>query len=307
VVDAKLSNYTSLGASLAASFVNSTYVVNGDLYYNNASGQAVKITDGSTLNAASIGGIGGDYGGVGVMAAENYELSSDTYHFYEDPSLGTLTYSDVKASGIKLVNDSFVGTQYQAKVINSPNQTENYTITLPADVSSAGNGSVLFVDNLGVSTLKKIYYKDLVGSVFNSDTVTTHGGAGTLSTTITGGTIVPATHGFVNGITYNISLSPGSLLTVLGGSNTTCTYSIKVYQDATLLATYAAGSFNTVSALTCSAYSFPGLSCDFVVTDATKNFRFDIVLSSNCTSFLGSCGLTTRLHNVIPIVREKYA
>lgn len=303
----KQASFTSQGSPLAASFTNCLSVVNNDLYYNNGVGAAIKLTSGSSFNIAPVAGIGGNYGQPSVTALESYETGSDTYHFYEDPSLGTPTYSDIKVSGVKFVNDSYVGTQYQAKIINSASQTENFTLTLPETVSTAGSGKALFVDSTGQLSLKPMYYNTFTGAVFNSDTDTTHGGTGVLSTTITGGTIVPATHGFVNGRSYNVSLSAGSLLTVTGASSTTCTYSIKVYQDTTLLATYTAGSLNTVSALSRSAYSFPGLSCDFTVTDATKNFRFDIVLSSNCTSFSASCVLTTQLHNVIPLVREIYA
>ena len=63
------------------------YFVNGNFYINNAAGTAVQITDGTGINIASTGTIGGDYGQPGVTANATY---SDT----------TKTFTWTQASGI---------------------------------------------------------------------------------------------------------------------------------------------------------------------------------------------------------------
>lgn len=71
---------TSQSSALTGPFdLRALYSVNGDLYWNNGSGTAVQLTAGSGLNAASIGGIGGDY--VGSGASVYYTSSSKAYSF----------------------------------------------------------------------------------------------------------------------------------------------------------------------------------------------------------------------------------
>jgi hypothetical protein len=48
--------------ALTSSDTNCLSQVDGDFYFNNDSGTAIQITDGSTLNSAGIGSIVGDYG-----------------------------------------------------------------------------------------------------------------------------------------------------------------------------------------------------------------------------------------------------
>lgn len=65
-------------------------VVNGDLYYNNASGQPVQITSGGGLNFTGTGGFGGDY--VSAGAAANYDDTNKVYDFYQS---GGTTFCDI--------------------------------------------------------------------------------------------------------------------------------------------------------------------------------------------------------------------
>jgi hypothetical protein len=54
--DVKSTRYVSQNAALAGSDdVNSSYVVNGNLYYNNSAGVAVQVTSGSSVNAPGSG------------------------------------------------------------------------------------------------------------------------------------------------------------------------------------------------------------------------------------------------------------
>lgn len=68
------------GSSLAgASDKGCLYIAAGNLYYNNGSGVAIQLTAGSALNAASIGGIGGDYSTS--TASEYYTSAQTTFYF----------------------------------------------------------------------------------------------------------------------------------------------------------------------------------------------------------------------------------
>lgn len=78
--------------------VNEPYVVNGDLWYNNATGQPVQITSGGGLNFSGTGGFGGDYVSAGAQA--NYDDTNKVYDFYQSGG------SDLAA----LVASGFVGS-----------------------------------------------------------------------------------------------------------------------------------------------------------------------------------------------------
>lgn len=68
------------GSSLAgANDKGCLYIAGGNLYYNNGSGVAIQLTAGSALNAASIGGIGGDYSTS--TASEYYTSAQTTFYF----------------------------------------------------------------------------------------------------------------------------------------------------------------------------------------------------------------------------------
>ena len=65
--------------------VTSVYAMAGDLYYNNAANVPVRITAGNSLNAASVGGIGGDYSTSSASAT--YSSPSTTFSFFSAPSV----------------------------------------------------------------------------------------------------------------------------------------------------------------------------------------------------------------------------
>lgn len=76
----RTTRYQDQGSSLAgASDKGCLYIAAGNLYYNNGSGVAIQLTAGSALNAASIGGIGGDYSTS--TASEYYTSAQTTFYF----------------------------------------------------------------------------------------------------------------------------------------------------------------------------------------------------------------------------------
>lgn len=107
------------GALAGASDIRSLYSVSGDLYYNNASGTAVKLTSGSALNIASLGTIGGDYGGSNP-ASVFYTDSTKTYSFTQSAgktakvALGDLSIFEnaVGAQGITIKSPTSLGSSY---------------------------------------------------------------------------------------------------------------------------------------------------------------------------------------------------
>jgi microcystin-dependent protein len=122
--------------------INSTYVVSGNLFYNNATGQAVQITNGTTLNISGTGTIGGDYGSFGVPASVVYFVSpSHTYYFYQDTNQfapiagGPLTISGTTVSA----NGVTIGV---SNTLAAP-----YSLTLPSALPSVT--SFVTSDNAG--------------------------------------------------------------------------------------------------------------------------------------------------------------
>lgn len=68
--------------------LNCLSVAAGNLYYNNASGQQIQITAGGALNAASVGGIGGDY--ATSSASVSYTAASTTFFFTQSAGVAAL-------------------------------------------------------------------------------------------------------------------------------------------------------------------------------------------------------------------------
>lgn len=114
--------------------ITAVYVSGGDLWYNNQLGQQVQITAGSSLNAGSIGGIGGDY--VGSGALEFYTSASKTFTFWSSTNVpAALDSGPITLRNISLGSNGIT--------VNPPASIPvNYSITLPAD-NTAGSLSFL--------------------------------------------------------------------------------------------------------------------------------------------------------------------
>ena len=116
------------------------YASSGNLYYNNQAGQQVQITAGAGLNAASIGGIGGDYGTS--TASVFYTSADSTFTFWQAPNQMAL----LQVGPLELANtdqDSFFIT------LQAPNGlSADYTLTLPFSLPGSGT-SFLTVDSSG--------------------------------------------------------------------------------------------------------------------------------------------------------------
>lgn len=109
--------------------INQLYVVNGNLVYNNNLGQPVQITEGATLDATSIGGIGGDFGTS--TASVFYTSASKTFTFWSN----TNTPASLDAGNITIRNDTL--NSFGITLAPDPSIAADYQLTLPAVLPSS--------------------------------------------------------------------------------------------------------------------------------------------------------------------------
>lgn len=112
------------GPLVGTSDVRSMYVVNGNLYFNNASGTAIQITSGPSINIAALGTIGGDYGGSNPAAVNFSEITS-TYSFLESPGV----VARMGFGPLTVFNESLGSS---GVTITAPPSFSSYSMALPA-------------------------------------------------------------------------------------------------------------------------------------------------------------------------------
>lgn len=127
----------------APSPVGSVYNYQGNLWYVSAAG-AAQITSGNSLNAASLGGIDGDYGG-GNPASLRFVDADETYYFYDAYATGQWGHVDGRSFNIH------GGATETDRVRLSWAGSTSYTLTLPSDPPAA-NGTLLQMDTSGTVT-----------------------------------------------------------------------------------------------------------------------------------------------------------
>lgn len=99
---------------------NQVYSVLGDLYWNNNSGVAVKITNGTGINISGVAGFYGDYAQPGVPAAATYSNTTKTFTFTQSSGVTAIiaasTYELFRATSgansINLKSPPVVGASY---------------------------------------------------------------------------------------------------------------------------------------------------------------------------------------------------
>lgn len=191
ITNLQSATFTSIGAPLTGNNIIS--VVNGELFYNDGSGNQIQLTSGGGLNAASIGGIGGDYVGSGASV------------FY---TLSTLTFSFTSSSGVpaainigNLLLTSANGTN--TVTITNPNSGSSYTLSLPdalpastafANISSAGAVNTWLRDTTSL---------EVVGSTLGVrnviwERVFTANGAYRVGNGVDGSTVIPYNAQIIN-------------------------------------------------------------------------------------------------------------
>lgn len=151
----KALGFTPVAASGITSYSSAFFVNSSDsnnLYFRNASGTNVKLTDGSTLNVSIVGGIGGDYSSVSALL--DYDDASDTYRFRQETSASVRQYAKISTADLIIreydaAGDATVPTE--TITIKSPDAlAAGYTVTLPTAVPVAQ--SMVQMSTAGVLT-----------------------------------------------------------------------------------------------------------------------------------------------------------
>lgn len=125
--------------------VRSLYAVGGELYYNDGAGNQIQLTSGGALNAATVGGIGGDYTSP---ASVYYSSVSKTYFF--DQNTNQRAKLDI---GDLLIRETVAGSN--AITIKSPASLgAAFTLTLPSALP--GSQLPLTITNTGLMQLVQI-------------------------------------------------------------------------------------------------------------------------------------------------------
>lgn len=133
---------SSQAASLAtANDKNCLSVVSGDLYYNNGSGTAIQLTSGSGLNAASIGGIGGDYGTS--SASVSYSDTTKVFSFTQSSGVT----AKIGCGDLAIYEN--VSSANPITIKSPSSLASSYTLTLPPSLPGTGSG-FLRVSSAGV-------------------------------------------------------------------------------------------------------------------------------------------------------------
>lgn len=123
--------YNSQSSPLALpTDIRSIYSVGGDLYWNNGIGQPVQITAGAALNAASIGGIGGDYTTSG--ASVFYTSADLTYTFWSSSN----TTGSIEAGPLTIRNNTL--NSFGVTINANATISANYSLVLPAALPGSG-------------------------------------------------------------------------------------------------------------------------------------------------------------------------
>lgn len=135
--------FTNNGSALSLpTDITCVYVAGGNLFYNNALGQQIQITSGSSINIGSLGTIGGDYGQFGVPAVVDYFVSPNhTYYFYQDVN----KYAPIATGPITI---SGTTTSANGVTIAAPvGLSAPYSLTLPSALP--GSNSFATIDAAG--------------------------------------------------------------------------------------------------------------------------------------------------------------
>jgi hypothetical protein len=133
--------FTSQASPLALpTDLSCLYASGGELYYNDGDGNAVQLTSGGALNAASIGAIGGDYA---TSPGASLFYTSGSSLFSMESAAGVKAYA---AHGPLYLYEPVASGKY-ARVKVPTGLAANYDLTLPAALP--GGTKILTLDNVG--------------------------------------------------------------------------------------------------------------------------------------------------------------
>lgn len=141
ITDAQYVAFYDQGATPSAAIPGRIVYANGEMWAVNSTG-AIQITSGTGLNAAAIGGIGGDYGSPNP-ALVSFVDAADRYDFYHDRT--TFKWAYLRSRGIDIAGAEISTNYCQLRYAGS----SVLTLTLPSSVAAAAERSVVQVDSAG--------------------------------------------------------------------------------------------------------------------------------------------------------------
>lgn len=226
-------------ATIASGYLTSLFVDSGDgeLYWRTAGGVNVQLTDGNTLNAASLGGITGDYGTGDEEVS--YSSSSFIYNFLRDDS--PLRRAFIDTADIRLF-ESTNGITNAVKLISPTALAASYTITFPTALP--GSTSLMLMSAAGVISTSR---DPTIDTLTTTGDLTVGGGL-----EVTGGCDFLASSEFAEDLLVSGSLSVAETIemageVVLAGVSTPAAFGAAQHNYATaglsrLRVSFSAGS-----------------------------------------------------------------
>jgi hypothetical protein len=175
-------NYVKLVNNVSTvSDYTTLYCINGDMYWKNASGVAIQLTSGSTINVAGVGGIGGDY--TTSTASVTYSDITKTFLFKQNPT----TTADIYSGSLFICETISAGNSVE---IQAPSAlASSYQLTLPTALPASKkivtmtSSGVLSADDSFSSTLDIQNYTIVASVASSALTVAIKTLAGTDATT----------------------------------------------------------------------------------------------------------------------------
>lgn len=153
--------YDDQAAAFGSGDLRAVYSVNGDLFWNNGAGASVQITAGAGLNAASIGGIGGDFGSS--TAAVTYNDTTKVFTFTQDSGIAAhIVVADVvifepvlSANGITLKSPTALAGPYSLTLPAAlPGTTQLLQVTSGGIMNPTTSIPVLDITTSAIVNLK---------------------------------------------------------------------------------------------------------------------------------------------------------
>lgn len=270
IVSLLTTTYNSQVAALSTAFKGCVSNIAGNLYWNNGSGVAIQITAGSGINIASVGTIGGDYGGVGVTASVVYTNSIKTFSFTQASGV-----SAKMAMGDIALTFPSAGTQAVTLKADAATAAYSFTFptalpvsTLPLSVSSTGAAVLAKITSAQIAaatiTNTEIAAQTIIQSSLALRPAGTTATAGQIGlSTSSGVVVIPATG--VNQTIVSVSLTTTGRPVYVGlvpdGSGTTSSLNTgnaaslnhQIYRDTTQISTTAQSTSGAVSIIPVSS------------------------------------------------------
>lgn len=141
VVDATYVHLVESAALPVASPIGRIQRYQNNLYWVTDEG-VLRLTNGLAVDASSIGGIGGDYGG-GNPALVSFHDGTSMYRFYDDS--GTSTWAYLRSRGLDIADGAATTDVVR---LRSPALAASYDFTFPTDLPGS-NRSVLVISSAG--------------------------------------------------------------------------------------------------------------------------------------------------------------